>query len=124
MQIPIEVSYRHIREYPELAGLMQEECRGLENFSDNIISCRVLMEKEQKLASPSGLHRVKTEITLPGRHRIVVKKEAKINGDYPSLAALIRATFKKTKLVLERLKERQLNKIRSSRRQKDRQTEL
>ena len=111
MQLPIGVRIRKTRKDPALASLMKKECEGLEEFNPRITSCKTTLEKEEKSKLPSGLYRVKAEVTFPPRHKIVVKKEAELNGEPAMLEKLIRETFEKAGYAIERIKEKRLARI-------------
>lgn len=106
MQVPVEIVFRHLRKDQKLADLIESECMALEDIESRIVSCRVALEKEQKSDVVSGLYRIRTEVTLPARRRIIIRKEANTNGKYTSLQTLIKEAFEKTGIALERAKER------------------
>jgi ribosome-associated translation inhibitor RaiA len=65
MQLPLQVSFRHMEGSPVLEAIIREKAAKLDTFAARIMSCRVVVE-------PSGKHRrngneygVRIDIKLP-----------------------------------------------------------
>lgn len=113
MQIPLEVSYRHIKKTEEIENLIREKTRLLERVHDRITSCRVAVEKTQKHQKRGNPYRVRIDITVPPGHEIVVKQEPSRGILHRGLDAVIRKAFSSAKRRLKKLEQRQRGKIKA-----------
>ena len=94
MQTELEVHFRNCEQNTALDELIRQEASRLNKAYNRIVSFKAAIEKPQKTNDPSGLYRVKLDITLPPRHKIIVKKEANNSGSLSNISALIRSAFK------------------------------
>lgn len=118
MECPLEIVFRNITDSRALESFINQESERLEKFFHRIISSRIMVEKLQKAALPSGLYKIRIDINIPKRHAIIIKKEAKIIASYEKLCILIKAAFKAAIRELEKIKERELAAVKGRRRTK------
>jgi hypothetical protein len=48
MELPVQITYRGVNPSDALSRLIRKEARKLDEFFDRIVSCRVLVEREQR----------------------------------------------------------------------------
>ncbi len=70
MLLPVQVTFRNMKEEAGLEQLVREEAAKLERFYDRITSCRVVVERPQRAPS-SKLYHVRIDVCLPGGELVV-----------------------------------------------------
>ncbi len=65
MQLPLQVTFRHMDPSPALEGRIRELATRLEKFSDQIMHCHVIVEAPHKYHHQGGLFEVRMDITVP-----------------------------------------------------------
>jgi ribosome-associated translation inhibitor RaiA/cold shock CspA family protein len=78
MILPIQVTFRHMKDSAGLKELVQKEAAKLEQFYQRITSCRVVVERPQKPES-SKLYHVRIDLGLP-KGELVVKHTPTLHG--------------------------------------------
>ena len=78
MLLPVQVTFRNMKDEAALEQLVQREAAKLEHFYDRITSCRVVVERPQR--APSGkLYHVRIDLGLPSGE-LVVKHTPTLHG--------------------------------------------
>lgn len=92
MQVPAEITFNRmpVSEYNE--EYIRERIRRLENMADDIIACRVLVERPHAQRHTGNPYRVRVELTLPKQRELVVDKERNVEP-YVELSTVIRNAF-------------------------------
>jgi len=70
MLLPVQVTFRNMKEEAGLEQMVREEAGKLERFYDRITSCRVVVERPQRAPS-SKLYHVRIDLGLPGGELVV-----------------------------------------------------
>jgi cold shock CspA family protein len=70
MLLPVEVTFRNVKEEADLGQLVREEAAKLERFYDRITSCRVVVERPQR-AESGRLYHVRIDLGLPSGELVV-----------------------------------------------------
>jgi ribosomal subunit interface protein len=71
MQIPLQITFRHLPHSDALETRISEKAAKLEQFFPHITSCRVVVE-EQRLHQHQGkLFNVRIDLHIPGRELVV-----------------------------------------------------
>jgi len=78
MLLPVQVTFRNVKEEAGLEQLVQKEAARLEHFYDRITSCRVVVERPQR-AESSKLYHVRIDLGLPSGE-LVVKHTPSLHG--------------------------------------------
>jgi ribosome-associated translation inhibitor RaiA len=76
MRLPLQITFRHVDPSPSVEDRIREYAGELDRFFDQIISCRVAVERQHRRHHQGNLFRVRLDITVPGRE-IVVGRESK-----------------------------------------------
>ena len=78
MLLPVQVTFRNMKDLAGLEEMVQKEAAKLERFYDRISSCRVVVERPQRAAS-SKLFHVRIDLGLPNGE-LVVKHTPTLHG--------------------------------------------
>lgn len=78
MLVPVQVTFRNIKDMAGLEEMVQKEAAKLERFYDRISSCRVVVERPQR-AQTSKLFHVRIDLGLPNGE-LVVKHTPTLHG--------------------------------------------
>ena len=78
MLVPVQVTFRNMKEVAGLEDLVQKEAAKLERFYDRISSCRVIVERPQH-ADSGKLYHVRIDLGLP-QGELVVKHMPTLHG--------------------------------------------
>ena len=78
MLLPVQVTFRNMKDLAGLEEMAQKEAAKLERFYDRISSCRVVVERPQR-AESSTLFHVRIDLCLPNGE-LVVKHTPSLHG--------------------------------------------
>ena len=78
MLLPVQVTFRNMKDVAGLEEMVQKEAAKLERFYDRISSCRVMVERPQRAAS-SKLYHVRIDLGLPNG-KLAVKHTPTLHG--------------------------------------------
>lgn len=100
MQLPVEISYRHMKPSETLEALIREKAAKLERFYHRITSCRVVVEAPSKPHRPGNQCRVRIDITVPGGE-IVVNRDSADQIEFKEIPVALRDAFDAARRQLE-----------------------
>jgi len=106
MQLPLQISFRHMKHSETIEGLVRERALKLDTFSDRIIGCRVVVEpagKHHKLGNP---YKVRIDLTVPGEE-IVVTGGPSQRSEAKDIHVALRDAFDSARRQLEDYGRRQ-----------------
>jgi len=106
MQLPLEISARHIELTPDLDADLRRRADKLERYFDRITSCRIAVERPSNHHQEGGPYRLRLDITVPGSE-LIAKKEGE------DLNAVIRDTFQAAERQLEELADRRRGDVKT-----------
>src|SRR5260370_38450668 len=66
MQLPLQISFRHMDSSDSVAARLRERSEELERFFDRIVSCRVVVECQHPRRQQGNLFRVRVDLKVPG----------------------------------------------------------
>lgn len=66
MELPLQITYRELDPSDPLTHLIREEASKLDRFFSRIVSCRVVVEREQHHLRAGAPYRVRIDIGVPG----------------------------------------------------------
>jgi ribosome-associated translation inhibitor RaiA/cold shock CspA family protein len=98
MQVPLQVTFRHMDPSPALKTRIRELTQRFEKFSDQIIRCHVTVEAPHRHHRQGQLFDVRMDITVPGRQIAVQRARAAApshEDPYVSLRDAFRAARRK-----------------------------
>lgn len=100
MQIPAQISFRHMEANEEIEALVRAKVDKLETFGDQIIGCRVVIEPAGKHHEHGNLYSVRIDVTVP-HEEIVVTRTPSERTEFRDIQVAIRDAFDAAKRQLE-----------------------
>ena len=76
MQIPLQITYRHLEPSEALSAHIRAEAAKLEEFFEGIIGCRVAVELPHRHHRNGQHYRVRVDLTVPGEELVVGRNPA------------------------------------------------
>lgn len=113
MQIPVEITYRDINKTINIDDLIREKVKKLERICDYLTSCRVAIEKPHRAINVGSPFRVRITMRVPPGHELVVERKPGEVNNSDSLDKVIRFAFDAAKKQLEKLVEKQREKVKN-----------
>jgi len=107
MQIPLQVTYRHVEKTEAIESLVQEKVQKLQQVCSQLNSCRVAIERAQVHPDSGSPFSVRIDMTVPPHHELCVTKSPDVGKQYVPLDAVIRDAFDAARHRLAELNERQ-----------------
>lgn len=106
MQVPLELTLKDVPDSAEIEEIIHGRIEKLEKVYDNIISCRVAVEKIIKDQQSGNPFRVRLNLRVPKNHEIVIKREPGGNNEFNNLGAMVRDAFDTAQRQLKELSEK------------------
>lgn len=100
MQLPLQITFRDIPHSDAMEQAVREKAGKLEQYNDQITSCRVVIEAPHKHQTKGHHYHVKLDITVPGRE-IVVKRDPGDDGTHEDAYVAIRDAFEAARRQLK-----------------------
>ncbi len=92
MQVPVQISFRNTEQSDAVEERIREKAGQLEEYSDQIISCKVMVERPHKRHTQGNLYHVRIDLSVPGKE-IVVSRDPKENQAHEDVYVAIRDAF-------------------------------
>jgi ribosomal subunit interface protein len=99
MQVPLQITFRHMDSSDALAALIRERVEELERFCDRIISCHVVVERQHPRRE-GNLFRVRVDLGVPGRE-IVVGRDPAAHHAHEDPYVAVRDAFDAVRRLVE-----------------------
>ncbi len=93
MQIPLELNYHDIDRSEWSENLIRERVDRLERYSDEIVSCHVIVSRPHHHQHKGNPLKVTIEVRLPRNRRLVVNEEPAVVEQESKLSLVINAAF-------------------------------
>jgi ribosomal subunit interface protein len=100
MQLPLQITFRHMDSSDAVAARIRERTEALERFFDRIVSCRVVVECQHPRRQQGNLFRVRVDLKVPGSE-IVVGRDPETHHAREDVYVAIRDAFDVTRRLLE-----------------------
>jgi cold shock CspA family protein len=115
MQLPVQISFRHMEPSPTLETIVREKASRLDTFASRIMSCRVVLEPSGKHHQHGNQYKVRIDLTLPGGE-VVATREPDEHREYKDIAVAVRDAFDSAARQLEDYVRRQRGDVKSAER--------
>lgn len=112
MQIPLQITYRDMEPSEAVEANIREKVNKLEQFIDNITSCRVVIEAPHKHHHQGRLFSIRIDITLPGEEIVVTRSPDKHHA-HEDIYVSIRDAFNAARRQLEDYVRRRRGEIKT-----------
>jgi ribosome-associated translation inhibitor RaiA len=100
MQLPLQVSFRHMEPSDAIEAAIRERAATLDTFAEHIMSCRVVVEPAGKHHLHGNLYEVRIDLTVPGEE-IAVTREPSQHSEYKDIHVALRDAFDSARRKLE-----------------------
>jgi ribosomal subunit interface protein len=100
MQLPLQISFRHMEHSDSIEAIIREKANKLDRFADHIMSCRVVVEPAGKQHEHGNLYQVRIDITVPDQE-IAATREPSQHIEYKNISTAVRDAFDAAKRQLE-----------------------
>lgn len=106
----LEVSFRDVEKNEFIEKLIREKANKLEQVCNELISCRVAVEKPQEHQRTGNPFRVRIDMTVPGKEFVATRESSK--GEMHSvLSRIVRDAFDAARRQLREYKKKQQGKV-------------
>jgi cold shock CspA family protein len=113
MNVPLELSFRHIEKTADLESLIRERVEKLEQVCDYLSSCRVSLDRIHHVPRRGSPYRVRVDLTVPPGHELVATREPGEGDAEDVLHSIIREVFDAAQRQLKELVHKQRGKLKS-----------
>jgi len=100
MQLPLQITFRHMEPSPAVEAHIRERAEALDRFYSRIMGCRVVVEASAHRQRQGNLYHVRVDLTVPGRE-IVVKRDPPEHHAHEDILVAVRDAFDATRRQLE-----------------------
>ena len=100
MQLPLQISFRHMDHSESIEALVREKATHLDTFAGHIMSCRVVVEPAGKHHLHGNRYEVRIDLTVPGEE-IAVTREPGEHTEYRDIQVALRDAFDSARRQLE-----------------------
>ena len=110
MQLPLQVTFRHMETSDALLADIEQKAEKLDSFSGRIMSCRVVIEAPHQHHRKGKLFRVSIDLTVPGGE-IVASRSADEHHAHEDVYVAVRDAFTAVQRRLEDRMRKQRHKV-------------
>lgn len=112
MQVPAEISFNGVAHSDYNEDYIRQRIQRLEQMADNIIACRVVVERPNQPRHTGNPFRVRIELTLPKRKELVVNKQRNVEP-HVQLSTVIRSAFDTLERQLKSASQRRRGEVKT-----------
>jgi cold shock CspA family protein/ribosome-associated translation inhibitor RaiA len=112
MQLPLQVSFRHMEPSPAIEAIVRDKAAKLDSFAEHIMSCRVVVEPTGKHHRNGNLYHVRIDLTLP-RGEVAATRQSGEHIEYKEIGVAIRDAFDAARRQLEDYVRRQRGAVKA-----------
>ena len=107
MRVPVEITYRNVTKSDAIEKLIYEKVDKLNDFHDNIVSCRISIDQHKESKSSGNRYHVRIGVRVPPGKELVVRQKSAEEGSNEFLRTVITEAFKTITRQLKKLKQKQ-----------------
>lgn len=111
MDVPLEISIRHIHKTEAIESLVRKKAEKLEQMCNHLVSCHVAIDKLQQHHQSGNTFHVRIDLRVPPRHEIVVKCESREGDMHDALDRVLRQAFHTSHRQLQKLLEQRRDMV-------------
>lgn len=100
MQLPLQITFRHMDPSPALETRIRELAARLEKFSAGIMRCHVVVEAPSKHQHHGGLFQVRIDLTVPEKE-VAIHRSHPIHHSHEDAYVALRDAFRAARRQLE-----------------------
>lgn len=92
MQVPLQVTFRHMETSPALEARIRARAAELEQFSSRVTACHVTVEKVTRRHRQGDVFEVRIDLVMP-RREIAINRERSLNHAHEDAHVAVRDAF-------------------------------
>ena len=100
MKLPLQIAFHNMTHDAEIESVIRANAEWLDNYSDRIMSCRVVVDRPHLHHNEGNLYQIRIDLKVPGEE-LVVKREPSQHTDYKKLDIMLRDAFDEMRRQLE-----------------------
>lgn len=100
MEIPLQITYRHMEPSPALSAKIEERAQALDQAHHHVMSCRVVVEQDHSRHHQGNFFRVSVDVKVPG-HEVAVSRNPGKNDLREDPYVAVRDAFDAARRQLE-----------------------
>lgn len=100
MQLPLQITFRHMEPSPAMETRVRELAERLDKFSAHIMHCQVIIEAPPGHSQQGGLFEVRIDITVPEKE-IAVRRTHPVRHSHEDPYVTLRDAFRAVRRQLE-----------------------
>ncbi len=112
MQIPLQITFKDMKHSDAIEAKVIEKAQKLEQFSKDIISCRVVIEEPHKNHQQGNLFSITIDVAVPN-HEIVASKHSDKNHAHEDMYVAIRDAFDAVRRQLQDLVQKKRGQVKA-----------
>lgn len=112
MKLPLQVTFRNMSASPALEADVREKAEKLDQFCDQIMGCRVVVEAHHHHHHKGNLYHVRIDITVPGSE-IVISREHDLHHAHEDVYVAVRDAFQAADRRLEDYSRRSQQQVKT-----------
>ena len=113
MEVPLKISFRGVEKTQDIVDLIHEKAAKLEQVNNELISCRVAVERRHQHQRAGNPFRVRIDMRVPPGNELVAERKSTEGDLHEPLSKVIRDTFEAARRQLKELRERQRGEVKS-----------
>lgn len=110
MKAPLQVVFRDMPRSEAVEAKIREKVEKLERFSDDIISCRVVVEPAHRHHHKGNLYHARIDVVVPGTE-LVANRENDVNHAHEDVYVAVRDAFDAMRRQLEDYERRRRGEV-------------
>ncbi|HZZ79204.1 MAG TPA: HPF/RaiA family ribosome-associated protein [Gemmataceae bacterium] len=112
MQLPLQISFRHMAPSEEIERLVRQKAAKLDNFSNQIMSCRVVIEPKGKHHQHGNQYDVRVTLTVPGEELAATRTPSE-DTEHRDIRISLRDAFESAGRLLQDYERRKRRDVKS-----------
>lgn len=112
MKLPLQITFRNMDSSPAIDREIRERAEALDKYSDDIMSCRVVVEAPHRRHRTGHNYRVLVDLTVPGQE-LVAGRDRDRHGKHEDVFLAIRDAFDAARRELQDYVRRRQGKVKS-----------
>ena len=112
MKLPLQINFRNMEASDAMKANIEERVGKLDQVSDQIMSCRVMVEARHRHRQTGNLYHVRIDVTVPG-HELVVSREPHDQQSHSDAYVAIRDAFDAARRQLENYARQRRNQVKT-----------
>lgn len=100
MKLPLQLTFRHLEHSDALETKIRQRAEELDQFYDQIMHCRVVVEAHHKHHHQGNIYHVRIDLTVPGKE-LVVSRDPEEHHAHEDVYVAVRDAFDAMRRQLE-----------------------